>query len=208
MNYPIWKEIPVYIIHLERSKDREKYIERIKQQFSKVTIVEGIDYETMEDKEYWLDLKNFTRMPSLKPQNLLARVGCFKSHRKAYEKILEDKVESAIILEDDAYLDAEHILEQEVRREEIVVLGHKTIQKPPYKKIGTWAIYYRKEIIPEILEQMKKKKWKAFDLWLNENVYKHIPTCFCYWFKDGSNEGQIESLISKGMGKKYLNNCQ
>lgn len=203
----LWKDIPVYIIHLDKSTERQHYIDKIKQQFSIVSIVEAVDWETMENKDYWLDLKHFTRMPSLKPNNLLARVACFLSHKKALEKILEDKVESAIVLEDDAYLEAEHILEQEIRREEIVVLGHKTIQKPPYKKTGAWAIYYRKEIIVEILEQMTKKKWKAYDLFLNDYIYKHTPTCFFSCFKEGSSQGQVESLLSKGMGNKYINNC-
>lgn len=200
-----YRDVPVYIIHLQQSTDRLPYIEKLQEQFSNVKIVDAIWKEEIPDAEWYLDLKNFTRMPTLKDSNTLARVACFLSHQKALQQIDMDNVDKAIILEDDAILVNESLLEMEVPTEpDIVVLGHKKI-KSNNKPIGTWSVLYnRKSIYKGVLASMNNFKWRAYDLWMYYNVYKYVDTVFLNYFEDGSTcKNEIKSLLTEGMSKKF-----
>jgi GR25 family glycosyltransferase involved in LPS biosynthesis len=203
-----YRDVPVYIIHLQQSTDRLPYIEKLQQQFSNVKIVDAIWKEDIPDAEWYLDLKNFTRMPTLKTTNLLGRVACFLSHQKALQQMDIDNVDKAIILEDDAILQDESLLEMEVPNEpDIVVLGHNRM-KDNNKPTGTWAILYnRKSIYRGVLASMNNFKWRSYDLWLYYNVYKYVDTQFYKYFTEGSTiKKEVKSLVSEGMSKKSINN--
>lgn len=206
-----YKDVPVFIIHLPMSTDREPFIEKLKTQFSNVRIIEAIHWGDIENPDYYLDMKNFTRMPTLKPRNLLARVACFLSHRKALQTISYEMehngLENAIILEDDAILVDESLLDQEVSGEDMILLGYKQT-KDQKKIVGTWSIFYKNStVVDGILASMSCFKWKAFDLWLNINVYPYLDVKYCKFFEDGSAcRSELKSIISEGMGKKYHKN--
>jgi len=203
-----YKDVPVFIIHLPMSVEREPYIEKLKTQFTNVRIIEAIHWGDIENPEYYLDMKNFIRMPTLKPRNLLARVACFLSHRKALQTISYEMehngLENAIILEDDAIVVDESLLEKEVSDDDIVVLGYKTITKNN-KKIGTWSIYYKNGFLVDgILASMCQFKWKAFDLWLYKNVCPYVKTSYLSCIEDGSScQNIVPSYLTTGMKNKY-----
>ncbi|MGB3298915.1 MAG: glycosyltransferase family 25 protein [Phormidesmis sp.] len=95
----------VFVISLQDSTDRRQYVSSLLQHH-------GVDFEFFNatdgrapnrvDKDSWVPgvSKSNRFMPSQRDLRS-AEVGCALSHVRIYEKIIQDKIESALILEDD-----------------------------------------------------------------------------------------------------------
>lgn len=98
----------VFLINLDRSTERlanaAKQIEATGMSFERVSAVDGATL-TDEVIQRVFDAKTAARRF---PYDLTAgEIGCYLSHVKCWEKIIEDDLDYAIILEDDLLLDAE-----------------------------------------------------------------------------------------------------
>lgn len=95
-----------YVINLDRSPERKKYMQEILQNFSYLTseFVSAIDGKTLgeEMKEKLFDTCKFRHRYSINPRP--GEIGCTLSHQKCYRKIVEDKEPYVLILEDDIAL--------------------------------------------------------------------------------------------------------
>lgn len=104
----------VYAINLERAVERRKHIIRqLEKRRLDYELIDAVDGEKLTDEE----LKRLCDMEEAKkrPHKLtVGALGCALSHLKAYEKMLADGEEIALILEDDAVLPKgiDKILEQ------------------------------------------------------------------------------------------------
>lgn len=92
--------LPVFLINLERSTERlQKSSEELKKfgiSFTRVPAVDGASL-TEADKAKWLapDYSGYYKKLAA------AELGCYLSHIHCWQTIVEQKIESAVILEDD-----------------------------------------------------------------------------------------------------------
>ncbi|NOZ90121.1 MAG: glycosyltransferase family 25 protein, partial [Epsilonproteobacteria bacterium] len=94
----------IYVVSLESATDRRNNIQK---QLSKLNIeyeiIDAVNGKTLTEEEISrkCDIETVKKYP-----NWLTRgaIGCALSHAKVYKKILEDKIDYGIILEDDAQL--------------------------------------------------------------------------------------------------------
>lgn len=105
MNFPIIKQIPIFVINLSSSKERRSAIESDADELGlKLSIIDAIDGRLIQDHA---DLGYCKRANRREYGRLLTpgEIGCYASHLKAARSVLECKAPYAIVLEDDAKLD-------------------------------------------------------------------------------------------------------
>ena len=88
-----------YVINLARSRDRRAYITAHLNQIGiDHEIVTGIDGHSLDLSDQRIIAPEFHTNAYLRP----ARAGCALSHLAVYRKIIEDGLDVALVLEDDA----------------------------------------------------------------------------------------------------------
>jgi len=96
---------PIFVINLDRSAERLKLCEyRLKNvgfHFERITAVNGAELSTDELSQHYCKKQN---QESYYKELTLGEVGCYLSHRKVWQKIVDTGIEYAIILEDDFFL--------------------------------------------------------------------------------------------------------
>jgi len=181
------RECNAIIIHLGRaSVERKPYVDKLCELFPSHHVLDAIDSEklTRVEIEYYDQLVNFKRMPTLNKISLYARVACFLSHKMALEYIIKNRLNNCIIFEDDAVCDDESFLDTEVPSDyDIIYLGYNvyTSTTPKTKKtttkiISSHAILYTNwEYVSRLHTYMcnNRRKWKSWDLFMNDFV---LPT--------------------------------
>ncbi|HDZ4294756.1 TPA: glycosyltransferase family 25 protein [Campylobacter jejuni] len=119
------------IINLKKAKQRKEYISKLCQKYQlDYEIIEAVEGKAISKQEY-LNIVDYDKMLNFHKRELgLGELGCSLSHKKCYEKILQEKLKYAVILEDDAYFD-ENLLEflqyfNEFPKDlELLLLGHQ-----------------------------------------------------------------------------------
>ena len=89
------------IIHLERSLERKPQVRKLKKDLPyRTKVVEAVDGSKLDN-----DLSKSYTPRLLRPRYPFslrsAEVGCFQSHRKCWQEILDRGLDSAFIIEDD-----------------------------------------------------------------------------------------------------------
>ena len=99
-------EIPVYVINLTRSVLRKKHIiDQLNNADVPFKIIDAVDGAELSDQEI-LNNNDFGlwKMGSRTRHLFKGEIGCVLSHFKIYQKMIEDNIEVACILEDDIEL--------------------------------------------------------------------------------------------------------
>ena len=109
----------IYIINLKKDQDRRVFMtEQMEELWLSYEFVDWVYGKEYQGDEYSPDL-------SLKYSNELFApnvVGCALSHKRCYQKMLSDKVEYAVIVEDDLLINVKdfwQILEDEIEKNEL-----------------------------------------------------------------------------------------
>jgi len=96
-----------FIIHLDRATKRKKQVNFLKNIIPfKVSIVSAVDGEKLSNKvisSHKLDVL----LPRYPFNMRSAEIATFLSHRKCWQKIIDDKLEGAVIIEDDVEINSE-----------------------------------------------------------------------------------------------------
>lgn len=99
------QNLPIFVVNMKKSIDRKQYIQKISKDIGlKFEFIEAVDGNRLSQHEIdiiyssELSIKAIGR-PLAKPE-----IGCALSHRKIYQKMIDDKIEQAIVLEDDVIL--------------------------------------------------------------------------------------------------------
>ena len=204
----------IFIINLDRSKDRWEYYKGIKE----VKRHRAIDGKKDKISKKYLD--KMISLPSIKPQNHKTKVACFLSHYTLLKHIVDNKINNAIICEDDTFIDIKKINKLKLPQDNIVYLGgwlqsllvknnskfnHKKwtrtfkkglnkINKDKYRIIGAYGYYIptwklAKELYDNITEQ---KRWRHFDILLFrfEKTKSFIYPALIY-----ANENALDSIL-------------
>lgn len=144
----------VYAINLERSVERRKHIVRqLEKRRLNYELIEAVDGGKLTDEELnrLCDMEEAKRRPH---KLTVGALGCALSHLKAYEKMLADGEEIALILEDDAVLPRgiDKILEQvekNIGRREAILLHYFRVMpdKPVLSRSGATALDSRHKLL-------------------------------------------------------------
>ena len=124
------------IIHLERSLERKPQVRKLQQELPyRTKVVEAIDGSKLDN-----DLSKSYKPRLLRPHYpfslRLAEVGCFQSHRKCWQEILDRGLEAALIIEDDVdIIDGEFtaaikLAMKEIKMGDLIRLPMKPREKP------------------------------------------------------------------------------
>ena len=99
--------VKIFLINLNRRPDRLQYVqhqmERLNLDFTRISAVDG-QFLSMETQSL-INIEQFIIETKKKP--VLGELGCALSHRKVWEKIIDENIEYALILEDDVKIKAE-----------------------------------------------------------------------------------------------------
>ena len=99
-----------FIIHLHRAVKRKNNVQSIISNLNHETeVINAIDGNKLTSNEIskYLSKKNLYK-PHYPFQINNGEIGCFLSHRAVWKKIVEEKLDSALILEDDVQIDYEN----------------------------------------------------------------------------------------------------
>ena len=164
----------VIIIHLERSKSRLPIIELIKSKFDNIKIIDGIDGQNMNDNEfnnynnklitYWNTSNDMRR----------GKIGCYLSHIKTLEYIVENKLNNVLVLEDDMKPNFNEFPNIEI--EDNIYMYYLSGFYWNNKLIGLTSIIYPKwQYTKEILDILKNRfscgKFKAIDIEICNQIH-------------------------------------
>jgi GR25 family glycosyltransferase involved in LPS biosynthesis len=99
---------PIFYINMEKHVDRKTFIEEQCNRFSLVCIRQnGVDGRSLTEKELETLSPKETSISLNKKELLPGEVGCALSHREIYEKMIEQSIPYAVIIEDDVTLPKE-----------------------------------------------------------------------------------------------------
>ncbi len=95
-----------FIIHLKRAKNRKPYVDNIISKLNMTSeIIDAVDGKLLTDKNV---LNHYSETPLYSPSYPFkvnkGEVGCFLSFRKAWQKIVDQKLSVGLIFEDDVSL--------------------------------------------------------------------------------------------------------
>jgi len=95
--------IKCFIIHLQRANKRRKFVDEIVNNVPMTSeIIDAIDGSSWPEKKINRILSNKKSYNPKYPFKLnLGEIGCFLSHREAWQRIVDQKLEAGLIIEDD-----------------------------------------------------------------------------------------------------------
>ena len=124
------------IIHLKRSLERKPQVRKLKQDLPyRTKVVEAIDGSKL-DNELSKSYKPRLLRPRYPFSLRSAEVGCFQSHRKCWQEILDRGLEAALIIEDDVdiideeFTAAIKLAMKEIKMGDLIRLPMKPREKP------------------------------------------------------------------------------
>mgnify|MGYP006087193479 CR=1 FL=1 len=118
-----------FIIHLKRAKKRKIFVENIiKNIFMDTEVIYAVDGKLLSDTEInnIVD-KNKFYSPKYPFKINSGEIGCFLSHRKAWKKIVDQRLDAGLILEDDISIDP-NIFNQSISFASKYIKDYKFIQ--------------------------------------------------------------------------------
>ena len=98
-----------FIIHLKRAKNRKPYVDNIISKLNMTSeIIDAVDGKLLTDN----NISNYysetpLHCPSYPFKVNKGEIGCFLSFRKAWQKIVDQKLSAGLVFEDDVSLDIE-----------------------------------------------------------------------------------------------------
>ncbi len=101
------RDCKCFIIHLKRAKNRRPYVDDIISKLKMTSeIIDAVDGKLLTDRNI---SNHYSETPIHSPSYPFklnkGEVGCFLSFRKAWQKIVEQKLSAGLIFEDDVSLD-------------------------------------------------------------------------------------------------------
>ncbi|TAM98812.1 MAG: glycosyltransferase family 25 protein, partial [Rhizobiaceae bacterium] len=100
------KMVEAFIIHLARADQRRPQVEKLLTQLQMPAgIIHAVDGNTLSQEEIAAVYRRHLHRPhypfALRP----TEIGCFLSHRKAWQAILDRKLDAGLTVEDDVTVD-------------------------------------------------------------------------------------------------------
>ncbi len=133
---------PIFIINMPKDKERRSAMqERLDNLEMEGHFIEAVNGREMSDEQIEAVYDSAKRKRYFGRDMTKGEVGCLLSHRKIYEKMVSENIDSAIILEDDVIFEEDFkkalsgIINSPMKWEVIRFLGSKKIYKRGCRKI-------------------------------------------------------------------------
>lgn len=123
-------EIPIYVINLKSSIDRKQYMETLCDEYGLyTTFIEAVYGKALSNSEVSSVYDKKKALKSIGRELMLGEIGCALSHKKVYQKMIDENIEVALVLEDDVTFEslldkALNSVELFPKAWELVLLGH------------------------------------------------------------------------------------
>lgn len=203
----------IFLINLEHRVDRLDFVKKQLEQhnllFERIDAVNGINLSF--DDQNVIDVEKFTLLQKKKP--VKGELGCAMSHRKVWKKMIDEKIDYALILEDDVKFDKNlksFLEEKELYRDfDFINLSSKA---PYMVKVEELNVLKKKKITKKADSTSldDKKLWKSLEWnqnWKIQNILeikKNIFLCeatICPALTSGY-------IISKKAAQSFLDTSQ
>lgn len=133
-------DIQAFIIHLTRAKARRPQVDRILEACPvPAEVIEAVDGRALPAGEIQaVYSRNSLHAPRYPFELGFGEVGCFLSHRKAWQAIIDSGLEAGLVIEDDVEIDVPVFSQAfELAREHVRELGYIQFQTRPVKGQST-----------------------------------------------------------------------
>jgi len=227
--------IPIYVINLNRSVDRKKFMENQSKILNiKINFIEGIDgdnIQNLKNGSFMLDNKNINYSNNISTLNKY-ELGCFLSHIKTLLNAYFNNLEYILILEDDVTMSLvskwnvsiKDIIKNAPKDWEAISLycvkKRNTNEKYLKNKFwGTPAILYNKNGIKKLFEKIYDNKTNTINITEDSAIdyfLQHMINTYMYndyLFTPINDNNKLDSLIHtnhtnshNNTSKKILNN--
>ncbi|WP_163267853.1 glycosyltransferase family 25 protein [Chelativorans alearense] len=95
-----------FIVHLARAHGRARQVERLRQSLPlPVTVIEAVDGQTLPEETVAKVYKPRLHRPRYPFPLRISEVACFLSHRRAWQAIVDRKLDAGLVVEDDVEID-------------------------------------------------------------------------------------------------------
>ncbi len=132
-----------FVITLARAKNRRSQVQRLVENISgECEVLEGVDGRELSQEEMDSVYVRRLHLPSYPAQLRPGEIGCFLSHRKVWQRILDDQVPYAFVLEDDAdlrmpeFADSLQFAIDSASDGDYVQFQVRNLEKIPYREIA------------------------------------------------------------------------
>ena len=95
-------KMPILIISLPGSPRREKMMKRFENYKGKVIFIDGVYIKSEDDRKRWMDILGLDYSTISKLLGGNGELGCALAHVSAYKYMIDNNIQRALILEDDA----------------------------------------------------------------------------------------------------------
>lgn len=138
----------IYIVNLKKDKEKKQHMQELCQKFNlEIEFIEAIYGKELSTHELELLYSDFKANKKLGRSLSQAEIGCALSHKKIYQKIIDENISEALILEDDiefdkSLLDILNIKENFNDNWDVILLGHHTRNS---RDIDTLSSFWQKK---------------------------------------------------------------
>jgi glycosyl transferase family 25 len=99
---------PIWVINLKRSIDRNNYITtHLNELGLPFELIEGVDGQNLTPKEFAAIYSGEQAVISIGRELSRGEIGCSLSHLKLYQRMIDENLDEALILEDDVVIDSD-----------------------------------------------------------------------------------------------------
>lgn len=176
------KKIPIFIINLKNSTDRRHYLENIfnNSQYE-VSFFDAVNGKEISDEEISskINMKKF--FYNHKRNLTKGEMGCALSHRAVYQKMVDEKISKAIILEDDVKPNTNfsyiyNFLCNLEKKNYIIKLDLSVKENLPYSIFGKFGkMKYNSCVCKKPVYSVWDARAYYIDIVAANNILKHFP---------------------------------
>jgi len=96
------KKLPIFVINMEKDKERKAYITKKLNEYQlSFDFINAVDGRLLDEKYIKQMISKNKAIDSIGREMSRGEIGCAMSHLHVYQKMVEEDIEQAIILEDD-----------------------------------------------------------------------------------------------------------
>jgi len=123
-------ELSIFIINLQHSSERKAHMQKLCEQIGlKATFINAVDGAFIKPAEIIGKSSNEAAIRTIGRELSMGEIGCALSHRKIYQKMVDENIQQALVFEDDVEFNSQLLgalnLEDEFPLDwELVLLGH------------------------------------------------------------------------------------
>lgn len=196
------KSPPIFIINLKKDSEKFFHMQAVCKRYDlKVDFIEAVDGKVLGDEEILKVSSPVASMKEIGRQLARGEIGCALSHKKIYQKMVDENISKALIFEDDIEFD-ENLLKflqsnKLPSNAELILLGywvdgiknlnvltsfrHRTVLSKFFKLVrftrsvhGTYGYFISYEGAQKLLHALNEKIKMPIDHYTGEDKYVNL----------------------------------